>query len=214
MNKRLAAWLFTSSLVSTAAVADGTPGQFDSYLLALSWSPDHCAANPTDTAQCGKKLGFVLHGLWPQYNRNYPSFCSKERMTEDNKQRFAGLYPSNALFDHEWEKHGTCSGLGQVQYLELSKKLKDTVQIPSDYAQPAIPFRVSAKRLKKDFVKANPWLKDQGLAVNCSGSSRFLKEVWLCFDKTGSNLTTCPAEVIKNADKSCSKPDFLVRSVK
>ena len=43
---------------------------FSYYLLSLSWAPDFCAqpGKGSDPAECGtgKKIGFVVHGLWPQ----------------------------------------------------------------------------------------------------------------------------------------------------
>jgi hypothetical protein len=80
-----------------------TPGDFDFYVLTLSWSPDYCAAsNVDDPQQCslGKKLGFVLHGLWPQYNRGYPADCSNVPLPKDAQQKFPNLYPSPALYTH------------------------------------------------------------------------------------------------------------------
>ncbi len=57
----------------------GTPGVFDFYVLALSWSPTFCTltGEQRGNPQCdaGKRLGFVVHGLWPQYDRGYPSEC-------------------------------------------------------------------------------------------------------------------------------------------
>ena len=59
-----------------AAVA----GQFDYYLLSLSWSPTYCLTHGTDRDQCGSKgYGFVLHGLWPQYSGGgYPENCATD----------------------------------------------------------------------------------------------------------------------------------------
>ncbi len=74
-----------------------TPGDFDFYVLSLSWSPDYCAgSNVNDPQQCsiGKKLGFVLHGLWPQYNRGYPADCSTVPLPKDAQQKFPNLFPS------------------------------------------------------------------------------------------------------------------------
>ena len=48
---------------------------FDYYTPVLSWSPTHCSTTDrgTDDGQCarndGARFGFVLHGLWPQYER-------------------------------------------------------------------------------------------------------------------------------------------------
>src|SRR5579863_6467245 len=53
------------------------PGQFDYYLFVLSWSPSFCADNAerdparaSRNPQCGPRpYSFVVHGLWPQYER-------------------------------------------------------------------------------------------------------------------------------------------------
>ena len=60
--------------VSAAQDAFGVPGDYDSYVLAMSWTPEYCFNNkqdpectnikPTDFAA----KNFGLHGLWPQYN--------------------------------------------------------------------------------------------------------------------------------------------------
>src|SRR5215470_7016408 len=45
-------------------------GQFDYYVLALSWSPSFCeiATGNARRQQCGvRPFSFVVHGLWPQY---------------------------------------------------------------------------------------------------------------------------------------------------
>ena len=194
----------------------GDAAGFDFYVLSLSWSPDYCASSgANDPQQCslGKKLGFVLHGLWPQYNRGYPSDCSTQKLPPEVKAKFPGLYPSSKLYDHEWEKHGTCSGLSPEQYLSLSKKLKDTLVIPDLYRAPEKPVRVTSAQLKQDFVAANPGLSESALAVNCSGSGRFLQELFVCFSPNGQP-TACSDEVQRNGAKSCRNPDFLVRNVR
>jgi ribonuclease T2 len=206
-----------SLLLSTSmSYASGQAGKFDFYVLTLSWSPDYCAAkNDNDLQQCtvGKKLGFVLHGLWPQYTQGFPSDCSNEKLTKDAKAKFPGLYPSDALYAHEWEKHGTCSGLGPQDYLAFSKKLKESITIPANYQSPSQPFRTTPAALKKDFVAANPKLSDNALAVYCSGAGRFLKEVFFCYSSKGEPVA-CSQEVFKQAGKSCGQKDLLVRNVK
>jgi ribonuclease T2 len=188
---------------------------FDYYILALSWAPDYCSANPDDTQECslGRKYAFVLHGLWPQYTTGYPSNCGSDPLPEPVKTQFSHLYPSDKLFDHEWSKHGTCSGLSPAAYLTLSRQLKEQVQIPAAYRAPASPFRTTAADLKKSFLQADPGLSDAGLAVNCSGSGRYLKELYICFSKDGQPAI-CGADVRKSALKSCANEDFIVRSVR
>jgi ribonuclease T2 len=194
----------------------GVTGKFDFYVLTLSWSPDYCAKNgDRDQQQCkaGKKLGFVLHGLWPQYQKGYPANCSTEKLSPAIKQQFPNLFPSDQLYDHEWEKHGTCSGKTPAEYLALSKQLKEFVTIPTDYNRPSKPFRTTIKDLKNTFVNTNSKLNPDAIAPYCSGSGRFLQEVFFCYSKDGKP-GVCSAEILQRSQKSCGQPNFLVRSVR
>ena len=184
-----------------------TPGDFDFYVLSLSWSPDYCAgSNVNDPQQCslGKKLAFVLHGLWPQYTRGYPADCSTAKLPKDAQQKFPNLYPSPKLYTHEWNKHGTCSGLKPEEYLTLSKTLKESLVIPATYRSPAKAFRTTTDQLKADFVSANPTASADALAVQCSGSGRYLQELRICFSREGQPIA-CSKEVQNDAAKSCGR---------
>jgi ribonuclease T2 len=191
-----------------------TPGDFDFYVMSLSWSPDFCASND-DPQQCsiGKKLAFVLHGLWPQYNRGYPADCSTVPLPKDAQQTFPNLFPSSKLYTHEWDKHGTCSGLKPQDYLALAKTVKESIAIPAAYRSPAKAFRTTVDELKTAFVAANSALSEDVLAVQCSGSGRYLQELRVCFSREGQPIA-CSQEVQNDAAKSCGKADFLVRNVK
>jgi len=201
---------------ATNTSAADTMSEFDYFVLALSWSPDYCATNGSDDPQqcsLGRKLGFVLHGLWPQYNRGYPSNCSTEKMGEEVKAQFPGLYPNENLYDHEWEKHGTCTGLSPVGYLRLSKQFKESVTIPGAFRVPEAPLRMSAGQLKQEFTQANPGFPETAFEVRCSGSGRYLKELFVCFSREGQ-ATACGADVHKDALKSCQRADFVVRNIR
>ena len=81
----LASTLFGLWLAASAAAQDprqNEPGKFDFYVLALSWSPSYCEAaqarDPSRKAgvECsGRPFAFVVHGLWPQYEKGFPSYC-------------------------------------------------------------------------------------------------------------------------------------------
>jgi ribonuclease T2 len=99
-------------------VDGGASGSFDYYLLSLSWSPSYCLTHADDHTQCGTKgLGFVLHGLWPQYDAGgYPQDCNREMQLPAQAAALGQtLYPSPKLMQHEWQSHGTCSGLSSTQ---------------------------------------------------------------------------------------------------
>ncbi len=194
----------------------GRPGLFDYYILVLSWSPEYCnSSGNQDPQQCsiGRKLGFVLHGLWPEYEKGYPSDCSTARLPAELKTRYGGLYPNSSLFDHEWEKHGTCSGLSPEGYLALSKSLKESVRIPARYQSPEQPVRVTSTLLKQDMLAVNPGLSSSGLAPFCSGSGRYLQELYICFSADGQPRQ-CSTEIQSRSSRSCAGPDFIMRNVR
>jgi ribonuclease T2 len=206
----------TQKALKTPVTNSGAMKAFDYFVLSLSWSPDYCATSGSDDeAQCsiGKKLNFVLHGLWPQNQKGYPSNCSNEKISSSVKQKFSGLYPSTSLIDHEWEKHGTCTGLSAEAYFTLSQQLKNSVVLPEAYRSPLKPFKTNSDQLKQDFVAVNPDLNTNSLAVYCSGSGRYLKELYVCFDREDSPMA-CGAEVNKAAAKSCQQASFLVRNIR
>ena len=155
----------------------------------------------------------MLHGLWPQYNRGYPSDCTSQKLPANLKQQFAGLYPNASLFDHEWEKHGTCSGLDPASFLAFSQQVRQSVSIPAVLQSPDQPLRLTVRQLKDDFLSANPGLVDASLGVMCSGSGRYLTELRICFSTAGQPQA-CSAEVLSAAAKSCGGADFLVRNVR
>lgn len=205
------------AFISCTALAEDTAGTFDYYVLVLSWSPDFCATNPkaAKDPQCsiGSKYGFVLHGLWPQFESGYPHSCSAVQLSDAARAQ-CDIFPSANLCDHEWQKHGTCSGLGATGYLALSGKLKKSVVIPESYKMPEQTFRTTVARLKADFVAKNSGFTTDSIAPYCSGSGRFLKEVFFCYDKA-QQPRACSPEVLKSSAKSCAQPDgFVVRNVR
>lgn len=195
--------------------ADLAPtGAFDYFVLSLSWSPDYCATTGSgDSQECalGKKLGFVLHGLWPQNNQGYPSNCASDPLPADVKAQFPGLYPSDSLADHEWLAHGTCSGLKPASYLALAQRIRQSVSIPGRYQALAADFSATVAGLKQDFTQANPGFTPTDFEVLCSSSGSYLEELYVCFSREGQP-TACGADVHKSALKSCQSPDFVVRN--
>lgn len=189
-------------------------GNFDYFVLALSWAPDFCSLN-NNPQECaiGKRLGFVLHGLWPQFNSGYPSNCTNEKLSADVRAQFTDIYPNDSLIIHEWEKHGTCSALSPQDFLSLSKQIKESVVVPAAYKHPQAPFRVTTADLKTAFMQANPGFNQANLEPGCSGSGRFLSELYVCFAKDGSPAN-CGTDVQKTSLKSCAQKDFLVRNTR
>lgn len=191
----------------------GEPGAFDYYALSMSWSPNFCATH-RDPHQCatGRQFGFVLHGLWPQYQQGYPESCSSQRITPALERKYAPLFASPKLILHEWPKHGTCSGLAPEQYFDLTAKLKQGLVIPADYRRPSAPVRVSSAEFAQAFKASNPGLAEGGVLPFCSGGGRFLQEIHVCYSKSGQSQR-CGVTEIKRSRHSCGQSSFLMESV-
>src|SRR5882672_6641060 len=164
------------------------PGQFDFYVLSLSWSPSFCdSAGERGTPpqeQCGERpYSFVVHGLWPQYEKGFPEFCQNPapRLDRNIVSSMLDLMPAPRLIFHEWDKHGVCSGLPARGYFETIRKARAGVKIPPEYLEPKAAMTVSPDEVEDAFVKANPELDRKGIAVTCSRTS--LSEVRICLSR-------------------------------
>jgi ribonuclease T2 len=198
----LAAVILSSSLVASAHIAaaqdrrQNEPGQFDFYVLALSWSPSFCEAagergTPPQQQCAARPYSFVVHGLWPQYEKGFPEFCQQPapRLDRNIVSSMLDLMPAPRLIFNEWDKHGTCSGLSPNAYFENVRKVRALVKIPDAYIAPTEPLTVTPDEVEDAFVKANPGLARDAIAVTCG--SRRLGEVRICVGKD-LRFRSCP----------------------
>jgi ribonuclease T2 len=197
------------------------PGVFDYYVMSMSWSPSYCASLPREgydpqcSARNGKAYSFVLHGLWPQFNKGWPQDCptaDKGFVPRPVADRMLDIMPSSKLVFHEYRKHGVCSGLTVDGYFDLARKLYEGVKVP-DRLQNVTDQRMfmAPDEVIKEFVAANPKLKPDMIAVECGGPGNRLKEVRICFDKTG-NLQACGRN--ENQKKMCSAARMYIPPVR
>lgn len=166
-----------------AAAQDGVAGQFDYYLLSLSWSPTYCLTHAYDRAQCaGKGYGFVLHGLWPQYDSGgYPRNCADSSLPADAEALAETLYPSPKLVLHEWAEHGSCSGTDAMSYFRSADRATAVVRIPDALEAPRTMLLMSGQEITSAFRAANPTLPEDALAVICNRGQ--LSEVRICLSR-------------------------------
>src|SRR3984893_11550562 len=90
----LLAFAALTGLAGTASAQDrrqNTPGEFDFYVLSLSWSPSFCEEasergnEQRSQAPCGgPAVSFVVHGLWPQYEHGFPEYCDRNSYLDRN----------------------------------------------------------------------------------------------------------------------------------
>jgi ribonuclease T2 len=162
------------------------PGVFDYYLFSLSWSPEHCAspAGRNDSFQCasGRRFGFVVHGLWPQFERGYPEDCgSGPELSRQQVDSMLDLMPSPKLVRHEWGKHGVCSGLPPGKYFETIRAARAAFRVPPEFDRPSNYITIEPRKLKQKLLAANPSIPPEAMAVLCSG--RYLDQVRVCYTK-------------------------------
>jgi ribonuclease T2 len=197
----IASFLVASGLLASAlAFAAGpaaaqdsrqnTPGEFDYYVLSLSWSPSFCEEasergnEGRSQAQCGgRPFSFVVHGLWPQYEHGFPEYCQRPspRLDRNIMSSMLDLMPAPGLIFNEWDKHGTCSGLGERAYFETIRKARAAVKIPPEYLELSQAVTVAPDDIETAFIKANPGLSNAAMAVTCNRTR--LSEVRICLSK-------------------------------
>lgn len=175
----------------------GAPaGEFDFYVLALSWSPGFCETTGSRQArkQCdaGSGLGFVVHGLWPQTEQGYPSFCEPSGRFAPRAavEEASSLFPDDNLARYQWRKHGTCTGESPSGYFRAVRRARDKVRIPEGIAAQKNDVKVMPAEIEKAFMDANPGLRSDMIAVACN--RRILQEVRICMDRDLRNFRQCP----------------------
>ncbi|MGR3964281.1 ribonuclease T2 [Pseudomonas sp. 910_23] len=187
-------WLLIATVATAAPRDQGLPGEFDFYVLSLSWSPTFCLTHPGNEQCTGKGYGFVLHGLWPQYARvGWPASCAPQsRLNDEEMDKGASMFPTRALLKHEWAKHGTCSGLEPLEYLDKTDTALGAVVIPPQLQPFNTPASLQAREIEDLFRESNPRMGNHGLAVICKG--KVLSEVRVCLTKELA-FTGCPRSV-------------------
>jgi len=208
---------FCGMLVGLPAEArQSRSGEFDYLVLALSWSPTYCAtAGQNDLSQCspGRKFAFVVHGLWPQFKKGWPEFCTTSEgwVNEAQIDSMMDIMPSRKLIIHQWKKHGSCAGVSQAEYFRATRLLFEKVKIPARYLSPTADVITTPAQLATDFVKTNRDLAADMISVQCGNAHNRarLSELRVCFSKRG-DFATCGA----NERKSCDVRTLVMPKVR
>jgi ribonuclease T2 len=204
--------LLVAALVLAPAHADDLPGHFDYYVLSLSWSPHYCALPQArdDALQCAQRRhGFVVHGLWPQGKRDAPAFCASNEPQQVNGQivsRYLPIMPSPRLIEHQWRKHGTCSGLTQEDYFAAVGRAWDRFRVPAAFQDGRLA-RTDRDTLLGLIGAANPGLPPEAIALRCRGQD--FAEARLCLSRD-LRPVACGAGV----RGSCPRNGLRVRPVR
>ncbi|MEM7641194.1 MAG: ribonuclease T2 [Pseudomonadota bacterium] len=209
--------LWAAALLSPAvppATAEGErAGEFDYYVLALSWTPTWCAlegdGRGSDQCDPGRGFGFTLHGLWPQYETGWPSYCptAQRPATRGQTAAMADIMGSSGLAWHQWKKHGSCSGLSAAAYFAVSRAAYGAVERPASIRDVGREVTLPAQVVEEAFLDVNPDLAPDGLTVTCRQGR--VQEVRICLTKDLSPRD-CGADVVRD----CQLDDALLSPVR
>jgi ribonuclease T2 len=185
----------------TAQAEGERAGDFDYYVLSLSWSSAWCAleGDARNDPQCdpGRGLTFVLHGLWPQYEDGWPSFCrTVERdPTRAETAAMADIMGGAGLAFYQWKKHGRCSGLSPVDYYHTAREAYQRVQIPDLFQDVSKRLDVPASVIEAAFLEANPGLSRDQITITCKDGR--IEEARICLTPD-LDFRRCGDDVIRD----------------
>lgn len=191
---------------------DTCASKFDFYVLSLSWSPSFCdRANDRTRRQpeCGARpYSFVVHGLWPQYENGFPKSClvPPPPLPRNIMESMLDLMPAPRLVYHEWDEHGTCSGLSPAAYFDTVREARAAVKVPSQYVDLQTELRVIPEDVKDAFIKSNPGLTPSSIAIDCDNR---LREVRICLSKDLA-FHGCP----EIARRTCRRDEVIMPPVR
>ena len=201
--KRLIAALM---MLATPAAAQDTAGEFDYYVMALSWSANWCALEGDNhqSPQCDDDTGngWILHGLWPQYERGYPANCRTTFRPPSRGQTgdMADIMGTSGLAWHQWRKHGVCSGLDPADYYALSREAYGRITRDEVFRKLTKTVTLPATLIEEAFVKANP----DGITVTCKQG--YVQEARICLTRD-LEFRTCGRDMIRDCSLSNAQFD-------
>ncbi|MFN4202367.1 MAG: ribonuclease T2 family protein [Tabrizicola sp.] len=188
-------------------------GDFDYYVMALSWSAAWCAleGDARHDPQCdaGRGLTFVLHGLWPQYETGWPSYCrtGQRDPTRAETAAMADIMGGAGVAFHQWKKHGRCSGLSPSEYYRTARDAFTRVAVPDLFKGVSRPLTLPASVIEEAFLEANPGLSREAITITCKEG--LIQEARICLTRE-LEFRRCGAEAIRD----CRLKDAVLEPVR
>ena len=189
------------SLIASPGMAQDQAGVFDYYVLSLSWSANWCAleGDARNSPQCdaSEDFGWILHGLWPQYERGYPADCPTTRRapSRSDTDEMADVMGTSGLAWHQWRKHGVCTGLSSDAYYALSREAYAKVTRPAVFRQLDRDITLPASVVEEAFLAANEDLSADQITITCK--SGYIQEARICMTRD-LTFRTCGDDVIRD----------------
>ncbi len=188
-------------------------GAFDYYVMSLSWSPNWCAleGDARRSPQCddSQDHGWILHGLWPQYHRGFPSYCNTAERPPSRGMtaQMSDIMGTSGLAWHQWKKHGTCTGLSAADYYALSREAYATVVRPPVFRKITKRMKLPASVIEEAFLQANPGFERDGITITCQNG--MIQEARICLSRDLKPVP-CGQDVVRD----CRMKDALFDPVR
>lgn len=180
--------LIVSAFAAMPALAQDRAGEFDHYLLALSWMPAFCTVEGDRRmdARCasGTRLGWVVHGLWPQHAGGaWPEYCTTAQRNPSRRETAAEteIFGTPGAAWHQWNKHGRCTGLSSRDYFALTRAAFGALTLPEVFAAIDAPLIVAPEVIEAAFIEANTDFSPEMMITTCRDSS--IVELRLCLNR-------------------------------
>ncbi len=196
-------------LPATADVA----GDFDYYVLAVSWQPTWCSTtgDDRDAPECrgGTGRDFSVHGLWPQYEDGWPEYCNTRERDPSRResQAMADVMGSGGLAWYQWQKHGRCTGLSSRDYYDATRQAYESLTIPEVFDDLGRDITLPPAVVEEAFLEVNPEIGPDGLTVACRDGA--LTELKICMTKD-LQFRDCAPDVRRD----CSRASILMEAVR
>ncbi|XP_052173693.1 intracellular ribonuclease LX-like [Diospyros lotus] len=226
MKGRQSSFVFIKLLVIQSVAALSVARDFDFFYFVQQWPASYC---DTKRSCCYPTTGkpaedFSIHGLWPNYDDGtYPSNCDSDNLFDQSEisdltERLQKEWPTLAcpsgdgykFWQHEWDKHGTCSEnvLNQHSYFQKALDLKSKANLLEALSRSGI--RPNGKYYSLDSIKeaiqgalrVSPYIECN---VDPSGNHQ-LYQVYLCVDSSATDFMECP--VMPHGRRCGSKIEF------
>ncbi len=211
--QRIGLWVAGMCLVAGMAWAEGeSAGDFDYFVMALSWSPNWCAleGDSRRDPQCDRGTGttFVLHGLWPQYEQGWPSYCrtGERDPSRSETAAMADVFGGAGSAFYQWKKHGRCSGLSSRDYYALARRAFQSIGISAVFPKINKDLKVPADVIEGAFLEANPGLKRDQVTVTCTQGR--IQEVRICLTKD-LEPRRCGADTLRDCRMTDARLDAV-----
>jgi ribonuclease T2 len=138
--------------------------------------------------------------MWPQdVSGDYPEDCS-DAPGPPNPQAYTDMIPTASLVQHEWQTHGTCSGMAADAYFSAVRRAYAAVKIPEGIGAGSDAGGVAPDVLLARFAKANPSYPQGSFALSCGNNRLTAIEVCLTKDlqpEPCQGVRSCRANMIK-----------------